>query len=270
MTVWFAKAVVMPSSDEVLLKCNAASIDAFIPAESARQARDLFIKEVLATGFRVISIDLLYDWTKSQANYSSSEIKMSASAKQLLDQLDRIAEERATKAARTEVICLGTLEKLPLPNASREALVTTGLMEAYYIADQEAEQRKHNTIDPEHLLLATIKQGGGLAVPVLKRLAVNVELLANDVTISLYSKRGVNQKEGSPHLGASGEQVFSTSREIARQIQCGWCGTGHLLLALIKLDQFVPGQLFRQMHVEYENALMVLQEAIAKGESLDC
>src|SRR3974377_2345553 len=111
-------------------------------------------------------------------------------------------------------------------------LFTEKAREALVAAQQMAEQRRNSQLEPEHLLLALVRQEDGVAPRILERLRLNPQAVAQEV----------EQQMGSlPTLGAPASQLGTSARlrlvlERAQnemhQLKDDYLSTEHLLLAM--------------------------------------
>lgn len=73
------------------------------------------------------------------------------------------------------------------------------------ISAMEATNLNHNYITPEHMILALIREGEGVAVTILSNLNVDFEKLRNDILASLQAGKG--PVEGNKQTRNSGDQT---------------------------------------------------------------
>lgn len=114
---------------------------------------------------------------------------------------------------------------------------TTKSQEALQRAYHLAAERKHQQIEPIHLLAALISQEEGIVVPVLKRLEVHVQSLKDEVHKEI---------ESLPHVGGGGVAQIYLSPDMAETIRRAgeeatrlgdeFISTEHLFLALLDGD----------------------------------
>ncbi|MFB3896310.1 MAG: Clp protease N-terminal domain-containing protein, partial [bacterium] len=103
----------------------------------------------------------------------------------------------------------------------------------YHIAREEAARLGHDYIGTEHILLAILREGSGVAVQAIQRLNVDLDLLRHEV--EKLSKPGTTlQTLGDvPHTPRA-RRVIELAREEALQMSHSYIGTEHLLLGLIR------------------------------------
>jgi len=100
-------------------------------------------------------------------------------------------------------------------------------------AQNLAEEQNHSTIDPEHLLLALIRQKGGVVPSLLGRMGTDIPALDRSVEQLLASKAKISG--GSSQISMNRE-VNNTLREaeaIAANMKDEYVSTEHILLAMV-------------------------------------
>lgn len=139
--------------------------------------------------------------------------------------------------------------------------LTIKAQEAVNQAQTLAEQSKNMQVDVEHLLAALLAQSEGLTGPILQKLGVKIELLAQQVTseIALIPKvSGAAELAGSiaPRL----RQVFNTAFEEAEKLKDEYVSTEHLLLAIAGDKASPSGRLLKAHSVTKETLMQALKE----------
>src|ERR1035437_3262117 len=77
--------------------------------------------------------------------------------------------------------------------------LTTKAQEALQSAQAMAQERGHQALEPEHLLLALLNQSDGVVLPTLEKMNVPVDRLRQSLEDGL-SKRG-QVSGGQPYMG---------------------------------------------------------------------
>ena len=117
-------------------------------------------------------------------------------------------------------------------------LFTEKAREAIVQAQQMAEERRNSQLEPEHLLLALVRQEEGVAPRILERLRVNPREVAEELERrleSLPTLSAPSQLGASPRL----RLVLEQAQEEMRQLKDDYLSTEHLLLAM--MDRKVGG-----------------------------
>lgn len=110
---------------------------------------------------------------------------------------------------------------------------TERLRKVLALAKKEASQFQHPSVEPLHILLALLKEDGGIAHSVLKEFVVdlnairrNVELLLRDANIQNGGDRGAYSLDV--------RKVLEFAMTEARELESASIGTEHLLLGLLR------------------------------------
>ena len=93
---------------------------------------------------------------------------------------------------------------------------TEGARQVLVLATEEARSRRHETVDPEHLLLGVLQAGGDFAVHSLKQLGVSPETLRAEAERVLGETPGSatgGEPAFSPELKAVLEVVLTVKRQ---------------------------------------------------------
>src|SRR5215203_1053676 len=100
-------------------------------------------------------------------------------------------------------------------------------------AQNMAEEQNHTTIDPEHLLLALMRQKGGVVPSLLGRMGTDVPALERSIEQLLASKAKIS---GGSNQISMNREVNNTLREaesIAANMKDEYVSTEHILLAMV-------------------------------------
>lgn len=119
------------------------------------------------------------------------------------------------------------------------------------LAVEEAKRNKKGYVGTEHLLLAVLLEGGGVAALVLKERGVDVTVVRNKIA------------EVVGHCGADGiatllqslpctESAIQRSLEEASRLGCDYIGTEHIVLSLLRDQEAVGGQILSRLGLDYE------------------
>lgn len=100
------------------------------------------------------------------------------------------------------------------------------------LSQEEATELGHNYIGTEHLLLAMIREGEGIAAQVLTGACMDLEGARECVKLRVES--GVTPSGHIPFDHAT-KKVFEMAMREALQLGHNWIGTEHLLLGLLRL-----------------------------------
>src|SRR3989442_8424418 len=109
--------------------------------------------------------------------------------------------------------------------------LTLKAQEAVQAAQSHAQEKNNPQVAPEHLLWALIEQKEGVVLPVLQKLGVNIQTIAEqlaDAVAKLSKVQGQPEIYISPSLNRILEDAFKE----ADQFKDEYVSTEHLLIAL--------------------------------------
>lgn len=136
------------------------------------------------------------------------------------------------------------------------------------LAHQEAEQMRHGAIGTEHLLLALIREEGGVAGRVLRELGLEPDRIQE--VIERLSPPG-QFRTAHIDLASGTQQVLEYAVEEARRLGHHYIGTEHLLLGLVRHGEGIAMDTLRKLGVTPEQirrqTRRVLQESTATQKS---
>jgi ATP-dependent Clp protease ATP-binding subunit ClpB len=114
---------------------------------------------------------------------------------------------------------------------------TAKMQEAFNASLDLASKANHSEISTEHFLLALLRQGDGLARPVLEGLGINPAQLEKQLEAEL-SRRATVHGGGSPHLGADLRKTIDAAEGEMSKLKDEFLSAEHFLLAV--LDSGTP------------------------------
>src|SRR5262245_3915461 len=129
--------------------------------------------------------------------------------------------------------------------------------EALQSAQAHAQEKGNQQIAPEHLLWALIGQKEGVVLPILQKLGVNLQTIAEqlaDAVAKLPKVQGQAELYLSPALNRILEDAFKE----ADQFKDEYVSTEHLLIALANAKSEPAGRLLQQNGVTKDAILKVL------------
>ena len=118
---------------------------------------------------------------------------------------------------------------------------TVKAQEAVQAAQSLADQGNHQTIEPEHLLLALVQQGEGVVRPILAKLEARPEEIRHQVEEEL--KKLPRVSGGGQYISPRLESVFNRATSEAERLKDEYCSTEHLLIALSQEKDGVAGRI---------------------------
>ncbi|MCJ7500166.1 ATP-dependent chaperone ClpB [bacterium] len=110
--------------------------------------------------------------------------------------------------------------------------LTVKAQEALQESQRDAENRGHQEISVEHLLVALLAQEGGVVVPIIEKVGADISALnvALEETLGKLPKiHGITQV----HLGGDLNILFNTAHREAEGLKDEYVSTEHLFLAMV-------------------------------------
>ena len=135
-------------------------------------------------------------------------------------------------------------------------------LEALRSAQQLAVTHQNQQLEQAHLLLALLRQDGGLVPQLLKRLGVTVESLdaaANNAVEKLPAVTGSGRAADQLYISGAMQQLLAAAEETAKSMRDDYVSVEHLFLAMLDKADDTVAPLFRDYRISKEDCLKVLQ-----------
>ncbi|MBC8087542.1 MAG: hypothetical protein H7Z40_09755 [Phycisphaerae bacterium] len=134
------------------------------------------------------------------------------------------------------------------------------------MAREEAARLDHEYVGTEHLLLAIVREGEGVATAVLQALGADLRDIKQAVEKNV--RRGNHDPEASPDLPYTtrSKKVLELTMAEAEKLQHSYVGTDHLLLGLIAEGKGVGAQVLAEAGITYEKALAETRRQLGSVE----
>ncbi len=136
------------------------------------------------------------------------------------------------------------------------------MQEVIRLSREEALRLGHDYIGTEHLLLAILREGGGMAIRILRNLGVDLIRLQRAIEDNVRTYGGTLTIGNIP-LTKQAERVLKLSYLEARSLKSDLIGTEHLLLALLREGDTIAAQILAHFNVTYEAARQELQNILS-------
>lgn len=130
------------------------------------------------------------------------------------------------------------------------------------LANEEAYRYHHDGVGPEHVLLAIMSEGGGVAAIALNRLQVQPSEVRKQIeTLHPAGK----QSTGDSLIGmtAQGKASIELAVQEARSLDHHYIGTEHLLLGLLGEEAGLANQVLLKSGVTLEKARELVKQLLA-------
>ncbi|MBQ3653633.1 MAG: type VI secretion system ATPase TssH, partial [Synergistaceae bacterium] len=127
-----------------------------------------------------------------------------------------------------------------------------------------ASEYNHQQVDAEHLLLALLKDSGGLIVQLLRRMGVEAETFIRAVTDELAKLprvTGSGTEQGKIYITQRLERILNRASERAQALKDEYISVEHLFLAMLTEGTNTPcGKLFAKFGITEERFLQTLND----------
>jgi len=136
--------------------------------------------------------------------------------------------------------------------------LTEKAREALLAAQEIADERQHQQVDTEHMLLALLGQEGGLAPELIRRAGGNPDDVRRRVDAELERVPKVYGGSGQLYLAQRLNRVMKAAEDEAKRLKDEYVSTEHLVLALVNAQDAPAGQALRSAGVTPERLLQAL------------
>ncbi len=125
------------------------------------------------------------------------------------------------------------------------------------VAREAALGLQQDRLGPEHLLLALVEEGGGVASTVLAEQRIVVEDLRKLAEAAAPMGRSTEPRTDLPYTSRA-KRVFEYTMSEAKALRHNYVGTEHLLLALLHPDSTPAVTVLNGLGVTLENARAIV------------
>ncbi len=134
-------------------------------------------------------------------------------------------------------------------------------LEAVQAAQELARSRNHQQLEQAHLLLALLRQEGGLTPQLLRKMDITVESLEAAVQAELNRIPGVtgSREADKFYISAAVDQAFTAAEAQAESMKDEFVSVEHLFLGLLEAAQGAVKRLFADYRITREDCLQALQ-----------
>jgi len=138
---------------------------------------------------------------------------------------------------------------------------TLKAQEALQTAKTIAEQKNHQQIDVEHLLLALLLQKEGIIIPLLQKLGANSDLIISQLDGELNRIPKVTGRgAGQVYLSTRLNEILNVAWKEAERLMDEYLSTEHLLIAIADEKEGASYQILQRNGVTKDAIFRVLQE----------
>src|ERR1700726_894056 len=117
------------------------------------------------------------------------------------------------------------------------------------LASKEAGRFNHNCVGTEHLLLGLIKLGEGVAVNVLQKMGLDLEIVRKEGEKHVAPRPETKMIANIPHTPRV-KKVLALAGKEAQALHHSYVGTEHILLGLLREGEGVAARVLRSLEVD--------------------
>ena len=119
--------------------------------------------------------------------------------------------------------------------------------------NQQAQRFNNEHIGTEHILLAIIQEGEGIASQVFKNLEIDTLNIKKDISDIIRTGTGMAVMEKLPQTPRS-KRVIELAIESSKELGDNYIGTGHILLGIIQERDGFAAQVLLNYGLDFEIA----------------
>ncbi|WP_028974603.1 ATP-dependent chaperone ClpB [Spirochaeta cellobiosiphila] len=121
--------------------------------------------------------------------------------------------------------------------------LTIKAQEALSQAGSIAQENHQSSVDPEHLLLALLKQKEGIIPPLMAKLGANKSLLEEEVLKSIHQKPTVHGDSINIHTSEAIHKVLRLAEKESSSLKDEYISTEHLFIGLMEVSEGIKNLL---------------------------
>ncbi len=133
------------------------------------------------------------------------------------------------------------------------------------LAHQEAANMGHTMVEPEHLLIGLLTEGGGTACQALAELGVDPENLAAHIRDLVGKSQDILAKPVDLPMSQRMKRAIDLAMSKAREMGVNYVDTEHILLGILADDSGLAVQQFRVMGLTPSAVQKQVNEILANG-----
>lgn len=142
------------------------------------------------------------------------------------------------------------------------------LQDVLRLSREEALRLGHESIGTEHLLLGIIREGQGIAVRILRNLDCDLVRLKKAIEEKTRSTGGTLTIGNIPYNKQT-EKVIKVTQIEAKIYKADVIGTEHLLLAILREEEYLATQILFEFNISYDSARAELNAMLSNKETKD-
>ncbi|HJW95568.1 MAG TPA: ATP-dependent chaperone ClpB [Thermoanaerobaculia bacterium] len=137
--------------------------------------------------------------------------------------------------------------------------LTVKAQEAIAEAQNLARGTGNPELTPEHLLLALLRQEGGIVAPILNKLGLNPGTVEAEVAAEVAKFSKVGGASAEPMIGGTLRKVFDAAFKSADDFKDEYVSTEHFLIGITEVKESTAAQVLKRHGVTRDAVLKALQ-----------
>jgi ATP-dependent Clp protease ATP-binding subunit ClpB len=137
---------------------------------------------------------------------------------------------------------------------------TIRAQEAIDSATKLAEQKQHQQIEPEHVLITMLESNEGVIKPILEKIGVRPQMILTELNEAIKKFPQVTGTAQERFFSSRLYSIFTAAQKEADKLQDAYISTEHLLLAMAEEKNGTAGLILRQHGVVTKELLKVLEQ----------
>ena len=137
--------------------------------------------------------------------------------------------------------------------------LTVKAQEAVAEAQNLARGAGNPEVTPEHLLIALLRQEGGIVVPILTKLGLQAGQIETEVAAEVAKYSRVGGASAEPMVGSTLRKVFDAAFSVATQFNDEYVSTEHFLLAIAQTKEATAAKILARHGAVPDALLKALQ-----------
>jgi ATP-dependent Clp protease ATP-binding subunit ClpB len=137
--------------------------------------------------------------------------------------------------------------------------LTVKAQEAFAEAQNLARGAGNPEVTPEHLLIALLRQEGGIVVPILTKLGLQAGQIETETAAEVAKYSRVGGASAEPMIGSTLRKVFDAAFKAATQFNDEYVSTEHFLLAIAQTKEATAAKILARHGAVPDALLKALQ-----------
>jgi ATP-dependent Clp protease ATP-binding subunit ClpC len=135
---------------------------------------------------------------------------------------------------------------------------------------EEAIRLGNRILAPEHLFLGIIRDGEGIAIEILHSLGVSLESLKKKVELRVRTDEELKEDDFyNINMHKNVERILKLVHLEAKSLKSKIVDTGHLLLAILRIDDSHVSDILHENNIDYELVKSVMSGSSPQARKMD-